>query len=117
MGFHADGTPVVELHDVDVVQRKVSWEDICEKSAKVISFIDLAGHERYLKTTVFGMTSALPDYAMLMIGANAGLVGMSKEHLGIALALGIPIAVVITKVDMCPPHILCLLYTSPSPRD
>ena len=106
MGFHANGTPVVELHDADVVQRKVSWEDICEKSAKVISFIDLAGHERYLKTTVFGMTSALPDYVMLMVGANAGLVGMSKEHLGIALALGIPVAVVITKVDMCPPHIL-----------
>jgi GTPase len=41
---------------------------ICEQSAKVITFIDLAGHERYLKTTVFGMTGHVPDFGMLMIG-------------------------------------------------
>ena len=38
---------------------------VCEKSAKVITFIDLAGHERYLKTTVFGMTGHAPDFGML----------------------------------------------------
>lgn len=42
---------------------------------------DLAGHERYLKTTIFGMTGCAPDYCLLMVGANAGLIGMSKEHL------------------------------------
>lgn len=41
-----------------------------------------------------------------MVAANNGLVGMSKEHLGIALALNVPIMVVITKVDICPPQIL-----------
>ena len=40
------------------------------------------------------------------IGANAGVVGMTKEHLGLALALGVPVFVVVTKIDMCPPHIL-----------
>lgn len=40
---------------------------ICEKSSKVITFIDLAGHERYLKTTVFGMTGHAPDFGMLMV--------------------------------------------------
>lgn len=43
---------------------------------------------------------------MLMVGANAGLIGMSKEHLGVALALSIPVLVCVTKVDMTPPHIL-----------
>jgi GTPase len=33
-----------------------------------------------------------------MVGANAGLIGMSKEHLAIALALGVPVCVVISKV-------------------
>ena len=33
----------------------------------MITFIDLAGHERYLKTTVFGMTGHAPDFAMLMV--------------------------------------------------
>lgn len=35
-----------------------------------------------------------------MVAANAGLIGMSKEHLAIALALSVPVAVCITKVLM-----------------
>lgn len=56
----------------------LDWTKICEKSSKVITFIDLAGHEKYLKTTVFGMTGHLPDFCMLMVrregggGENAG---------------------------------------------
>ncbi|XP_046145006.1 GTP-binding protein 1 isoform X1 [Osmia bicornis bicornis] len=89
----------------------LDWVKICEKSSKVITFIDLAGHERYLKTTVFGMTGHAPDFeilflGMLMVGANAGIVGMTKEHLGLALALSVPVFVVVTKIDMCPPNIL-----------
>jgi GTPase len=34
---------------------------------------------------------------MLMVGANAGIVGMTKEHLGLALALSVPVFVVVTK--------------------
>lgn len=45
----------------------LDWVKICEKSAKVITFIDLAGHEKYLKTTVFGMTGHAPDFGMLMV--------------------------------------------------
>lgn len=41
-----------------------------------------------------------------MVAANNGLVGMSKEHLGIALALNVPVMVVVTKIDICPPNIL-----------
>ncbi|XP_066563266.1 GTP-binding protein 1 isoform X2 [Amia ocellicauda] len=84
----------------------LDWTKICERSSKVITFIDLAGHEKYLKTTVFGMTGHLPDFCMLMVGSNAGIVGMTKEHLGLALALNVPVFVVITKIDMCPANIL-----------
>ena len=31
---------------------------------------------------------------------------MTKEHLGLALALNVPVFVVVTKIDMCPPNIL-----------
>lgn len=78
--------------------RKLKWEEIGHRSAKVIAFTDLAGHERYLRTTVFGLLGTLPDYVMLMVAANNGLIGMSKEHLGIAMALNVPVLVVITKV-------------------
>ena len=43
---------------------------------------------------------------MLMVGANAGIVGMTKEHLGLALALNVPVFVVVTKIDMCPANVL-----------
>ena len=42
-----------------------------------------------------------------MVGANTGgLIGMSKEHLAITLALSVPVAVVISKIDMTPANVL-----------
>lgn len=84
----------------------LDWVKICEASSKVITFIDLAGHEKYLKTTVYGMTGHAPDFCMLMIGANSGVIGMTKEHLGLALVLKVPVFVVVTKIDMCPANVL-----------
>ncbi|KGO40949.1 Translation elongation/initiation factor/Ribosomal, beta-barrel [Penicillium expansum] len=101
MGFDSRGEIVGNTQG-----RKLSWEDIGKRSAKVIAFSDLAGHERYLRTTVFGMLSSSPNYCLLMVAANNGLIGMSKEHLGIALALNVPVMVIVTKIDICPPHIL-----------
>ncbi|KAI1732106.1 elongation factor tu GTP binding domain-containing protein [Ditylenchus destructor] len=85
---------------------RLDWIDICRESAKVVTFIDLAGHEKYLKTTIFGLTGHMPDYTMLMVGANAGIIGTAREHLSLALSLGIPVLIVVTKIDMCPPQIL-----------
>ncbi|KAF2727208.1 P-loop containing nucleoside triphosphate hydrolase protein [Polyplosphaeria fusca] len=102
MGFDSKGEIVVS----QVAGRKLTWEEIGRRSAKVIGFTDLAGHERYLRTTVFGLLSSEPNYCLLMVAANNGLIGMSKEHLGIALALNVPVMVVITKIDICPPQIL-----------
>lgn len=70
------------------------------KSSKIINLIDLGGHERYLRTTLKGIMGRIPDYAILVVGANAGVIGTTKEHLGIATALRIPIILVITKIDM-----------------
>ncbi|OTA99101.1 hypothetical protein M426DRAFT_68422 [Hypoxylon sp. CI-4A] len=102
MGFDTTGNVITS----DTPGRKLSWEEIGKRSAKVITFSDLAGHERYLRTTVFGLLSSSPNYCLLMVAANNGLIGMSKEHLGIALALNVPIMVVVTKIDICPPNIL-----------
>ncbi|KAG8556661.1 hypothetical protein GDO81_018159 [Engystomops pustulosus] len=103
LGFDSHGHVV---NKPDSHGGSLEWTKICEKSSKIITFIDLAGHEKYLKTTVFGMTGHLPDFCMLMVGSNAGIVGMTKEHLGLALALNVPVFVVVTKIDMCPANIL-----------
>ncbi|XP_068606624.1 GTP-binding protein 2b [Brachionichthys hirsutus] len=76
-------------------------EDICESSSKMITFMDLAGHHKYLKTTVFGLTSSCPDFAMLVVGATTGIAGTTREHLGLAMALKVPIFIAVTKVDLC----------------
>jgi GTPase len=123
LGFSADGLPVLpSFHlgtaeanaNVDTTafapatarREKLGWDEISTRSAKIVSFIDLAGHERYLKTTLYGMTSGAPDAVLLIVGANAGLIGMSKEHLAIALALSVPVIVAITKIDMTPANVL-----------
>uniref|UniRef100_A0A3Q3X8C3 Tr-type G domain-containing protein n=1 Tax=Mola mola TaxID=94237 RepID=A0A3Q3X8C3_MOLML len=76
-------------------------EEICESSSKMITFIDLAGHHKYLKTTIFGLTSYCPDFAMLVVSANTGIAGTTREHLGLAMALKVPIFIVVNKVDLC----------------
>jgi GTPase len=39
---------------------------------------------------------------MIVVGANMGVSRMTREHLGISLALGIPVFIVVTKVDIAP---------------
>ncbi len=73
---------------------------------RVVIYIDLAGHEKYLKTTLHGLTGYYPDYGMVVIGANMGLTDITKEHMNIAIALNIPFMVVITKIDIAPAHVL-----------
>ena len=34
----------------------MSWPDIVNESSKIITFTDLAGHEKYLKTTIHGIS-------------------------------------------------------------
>ena len=65
----------------------------------------MCGHEKYLKTTIYGLVGMFPDFAMIIIGANMGISRMTKEHLGIALALKIPFFIVITKIDIAPENV------------
>jgi GTPase len=65
VGFNSKGQVVNYL---DSSNRPLSTPEICDASSKLVNFIDLAGHEKYLKTTVFGLTGHAPDFVMLMIG-------------------------------------------------
>ncbi len=78
------------------------WAHIAQNSQRLVTFLDLCGHEKYLKTTMFGLVGLMPDFAMIVVGANMGVSKMTKEHLGICLALSIPLFVVVTKIDIAP---------------
>ncbi|XP_037055484.1 GTP-binding protein 2 isoform X2 [Peromyscus eremicus] len=94
LGFNSKGE-VVNYSDSRTA------EEICESSSKMITFIDLAGHHKYLHTTIFGLTSYCPDCALLLVSANTGIAGTTREHLGLALALKVPFFIVVSKVDLC----------------
>lgn len=95
LGFDKDGE-IVNYRDVG----RMSWPDIVKESNKIISFFDLAGHEKYLKTTILGLSSSKPDFCMIIVGANKGLLRMTKEHIFLCMSLKIPFIIVFTKIDI-----------------
>ena len=73
---------------------------------RILSFIDLAGHEKYYKTTVFGANCCSLDYILILVGANMGVSLMTREHLLLAFILKLPFIIVITKIDLAPKNVL-----------
>jgi len=71
---------------------------------RIINFIDLCGHEAYLKTTVQGMSSYDPDFGIVCIGTN--ITNMTKEHIRLLIAMNIPFVFVLTKMDFMPLQIV-----------
>lgn len=79
-------------------------EEISDRSTKLVTFMDLAGHRRYMRTTVQALSGYSPHYAMLVVSAGGGFNGTSQEHLSIVRALDMPFFVVITKTDITSPE-------------
>ena len=98
----------IHLHSSNTDRKKlldISKKEFSESTEKLISFIDLAGHQKYLKTTVYGVTGLFPDYGIVVIGANTGITKLTREHIGILFYLNIPFIICITKIDLAPRHV------------
>jgi elongation factor 1-alpha len=72
---------------------------------KHVTLVDLAGHEKYLKTTLYGILGSFVDYGIVVVGSNMGVNRITEEHLSILLYLRLPIMIVLTKVDMTPKEV------------
>ena len=73
-----------------------------------VSVVDMPGHERFVRTMVAGAAGI--DILCLVVAADDGVMPQTREHLSIAERLGVKHGLIaLSKV--------CLLYTSPSPRD
>ena len=73
---------------------------------KLFNFVDLAGHESYLKTTIYGLNALELNYVLIIVGANMGVNNMTREHFNLARVLQLPIIFVINKIDICPENIV-----------
>ncbi len=78
---------------------KKERSQIVEKADKVVSFVDAVGHEAWLRSTIRGLVGQNIDYGLLVIAADDGVTHITKEHLGLLLAMSLPTIVCITKVD------------------
>jgi len=107
LGFN-DGKPIHNTvpNSAAPTKKTQAWQDVYSKSDRLITFVDLAGHEKYLRTTISGLTGSYPDYALIVVGANMGVSKMTKEHIQVAAALKVPLFVIVTKIDMAPDNVL-----------
>lgn len=72
---------------------------------KAVTLIDLCGHDKYLKTTAYGIAGHYPDYSFLIVGANKGILTMTRQHTMLLLSNNVPIIMVITRYDNTPENI------------
>jgi len=71
--------------------------------SREISFIDVPGHERFVKNMVTGVSTI--DAALLVVAADDGVMPQTREHLDILTLLGIQAGVIVlTKVDLVDPE-------------
>lgn len=76
IGYGADGKLINYASS-----RVLTWENIVERAAKVVTFMDTCGHPKYQKTTIGGLSGNAPDYACLIISANSGgLPAVARVH-------------------------------------
>ena len=71
-----------------------------ETEKRIYNFIDLAGHAQYLKTTINGLVSGFPDLAIVCISDK--ITPMTRQHLGLAITMEIPVLILFTKIDIVP---------------
>lgn len=78
----------------------LTTEEIIESSSKIVTLIDLAGHQRYLSTTLFGLGSHSPDVVLLVISAKSTITHLTTDHISLALGIEKSLAIVINKIDL-----------------
>jgi len=100
MGYTDGGKVKTSSHRV----RTLTDEEVVRGSERLITFSDLCGHEKYLKTTVYGMASGMGDYSLIVCNARHPPTHMTHHHLNLSSSNNIPSIIVLTKIDGCPVH-------------
>jgi len=72
-------------------------------SGRVLSVVDVPGHERFVRTMVAGATGI--DLYLMVVAADDGVMPQTREHAAVLAALGVTVGVVaITKADLAAPE-------------
>ncbi|HID04596.1 MAG TPA: GTP-binding protein, partial [Aigarchaeota archaeon] len=90
---YRDFKPILLSNPLDREERS----RVASQAEKLVSFIDTVGHEPWLRTTIRGILGQGIDYGILVVAADDGPTHITREHLGIMLAMGLPVIVCLTK--------------------
>lgn len=101
IGFTTEGT----LNNYRTVR---TWENIVERSAKVVELLDTCGHARYIRTTVSALSGRKPDFACLVVPVKRRHAddATDREIVEICDLLGIPFFVIASKSDTLGPDVV-----------
>jgi len=91
------------IHLKNPLNKRESASVVAE-SDKIISFVDTVGHEPWLRTTIRGIVGQKLDYGLLVVAADDGVTHITREHLGILLAMDLPVIIAVTKIDLANPE-------------
>lgn len=103
MGFRSTGEPIAGRDQIRANKRKTE-DEVARESYRIITLMDLAGHEKYLKTTIHGVSAGMADYALILVNSRHPPTHMTQHHLNLCCSFGIPVIVCFTKIDACPEH-------------
>ena len=103
MGFKSNGEPISGKDSIRTNKRKTE-DEVARESYRICTLIDLAGHEKYLKTTIHGVSSGMADYGLILVNSRHPPTHMTQHHLNLCCSFGIPVIIVFTKIDGCPEH-------------
>lgn len=91
IGFDDDGKVLVSC---------ANEAELAQKASRVVTLMDLAGHEKYFKTTVAGLSMGMADYALVLVNAAQPPTHMTMHHLRLCATCNIPTVIILTKVKL-----------------
>ncbi|MSQ21389.1 MAG: selenocysteine-specific translation elongation factor [Betaproteobacteria bacterium] len=98
-GVETDRLPEEKARGISIDLGFAHWHD---PSGRAVSFIDVPGHERFIKNMLAGVSCI--DAALLVVAADDGPMPQTREHLEILQLLAVDqILIALTKIDRVTP--------------
>ncbi len=103
-GVDTDRLPEEQARGISIA---LGYASLTLPSGRMLSVIDVPGHERFVRTMVAGATGI--DLYLMVIAADDGVMPQTREHAEVLRALGVSAGVVaVTKSDLADPELAML---------
>jgi selenocysteine-specific elongation factor len=104
-GIDTDRLPEEKARGITI---DLGFAELREGKGLQLGVVDVPGHEDFVRTMVAGASGT--DLALLVVGADEGVMPQTREHLDIVRLLGVPrMVVALTKADLVDPEWLTLV--------